>query len=429
MQMNLLIEWFFRKNMAISSDPPAALQTDIAKIQGVIQHYAWGGHDFLPQLLQHPNPERQPFAEYWMGAHPKAPSRLADAGEPLDQLIAAGPEVFLGEGVAAQFANRLPYLFKVLDVKDMLSIQAHPTKAAAEIGFAQENVAGIPLSAPHRNYKDDNHKPEIMVALTEFWLLHGFRSQAAIRDLLESVPEFAPLLPHFAEGSLFTLYKYIMELPQAEVDALLQPLVDRLIPAYQAGQIPKEIPDFWAARAAVTMPLPGGHLDRGIFSIYLFNLVKAEKGQGIFQDAGIPHAYLEGVNVELMANSDNVLRGGLTPKHIDVPELLDKLIFEPVTPHILDGQALSPAEKVYKSPAPDFELSKIEVDAATPYHSAEQHAPDIVILIEGRVSVDSDRTHFPLTAGEVFCAPADVSYRIEASQPATLFRATVPLSR
>lgn len=414
--------------MSISSNSPIALQTDIAKIQGVVQHYAWGGYDFLPQLLHLDNADQQPFAEYWMGAHPKAPSTLAGQEEApsLDAVIDAAPEQFLGARVAAQFANRLPYLFKVLDVKDMLSIQAHPTKAAAEIGFAKENAAGIPLSAPHRNYKDDNHKPEIMVALTEFWLLHGFRSKAAIHDLLATVPEFAPLQAHFADGSLFALYQYVMELPQETVDVMLQPLMDRITPAYEAGEIPKDNPDFWAARAALTMPLPGGHLDRGIFSIYLLNLVKAKKGQGIFQAAGIPHAYLEGVNMELMANSDNVLRGGLTPKHMDVPELLDKLIFEPVTPHLLDGEVVSAAEKVYKSPAPDFELSRIQVDAATQYTSAPQHAPDILMLIEGTAQVHAAERQFELSRGEVFCAPADVPYRIEASETAVLYRATVP---
>ncbi len=414
--------------MSTPSDSSTALQTDIARIRGVVQHYAWGGYDYLPQLLSIENAARQPFAEYWMGAHPKAPSTLADKPDApsLDQLIEAAPATFLGERVAAQFANRLPYLFKVLDVRDMLSIQAHPTKAAAEIGFAQENAAGIPLSAPHRNYKDDNHKPEIMVALTEFWLLHGFRSVEAIREVLASVPEFAPLQTHFAADSLFDLYQYIMELPQESVDALLQPLVDRIAPAYEAGALKKENPDFWAARAALTMPLPGGHLDRGIFSIYLFNLVRVEAGQGVFQDAGIPHAYLEGVNVELMANSDNVLRGGLTPKHIDVPELLDKLIFEPITPHILDGEAVSPAEKVYKSPAPDFELSKIQVNAVTHFESPAAHAPDILILIEGEVVVSSEESFFHLVQGQVFFAPANVSYRIEAREPAVLYKATVP---
>lgn len=403
--------------------------TDIAKLNGVVQHYAWGGYGFLPELLHLDNHDNNPHAEYWMGAHPKAPSSLeaGDTAIPLDQLIEAAPEAFLGKQVAARFQNRLPYLFKVLDVKDMLSIQAHPTKEAAEIGFAKENEAGIPLTAKHRNYRDDNHKPEIMVAMTDFWLLHGFRAIAEIQEVLHSVPEFASLKPYFEQESLYDLYKYIMELSQDAVNTILQPLADRIVPAYEAGELDKSDPAFWAARGVLNSPLPEGELDRGIFSIYLFNLVNIKEGDGIFQAAGIPHAYLEGVNMELMANSDNVLRGGLTPKHMDVPELLDKLIFESITPHILTGDQVSPTERAYPSPAPDFALSALNVRPDATYESAEGHAPDIVIVMAGSAQVISEQTELALSTGEVFCAAADVAYRIESETGATLYKATVPI--
>jgi len=288
----------------------------IYKLKGVVQHYAWGGTQFIPNLLAMDNNAQQPFAELWMGTHVKGPSKVQTVeGEVLlETLIKKAPSKKLGKKAAADFNNRLPFLFKVLDVNSMLSIQSHPTKKAAEIGFAKESQTDIGVTAPNRTYRDDNHKPEVMVALTDFWLLHGFKSIEAIREVL-TIPEFAPLQKYFGTaGTIFPLYKYIMEMPQAEVNQLLAPLWKRLQPAFEAGQLAKSSADYWAAQAYVEYTIDG-NFDRGIFSIYLFNLVNIKKGDGIFQAAGIPHAYLEGANMELMANSDNVFRGGLTQKH------------------------------------------------------------------------------------------------------------------
>ncbi|HUJ76211.1 MAG TPA: mannose-6-phosphate isomerase, class I, partial [bacterium] len=302
---------------------------------GSVQHYPWGGYEFIPRLLGQDNPNREPCAELWMGAHPRglAQVEIDETRLTLDRLIAADPWLTLGGPVALRYNGRLPYLFKVLDVRDMLSVQAHPSRAQAEQGFARENAAGIPVDAPQRVYRDENHKPEVHVALTEFWMLHGFRPLEELVDVLSSEPELAPLAAAFtgrlaaagreAEPRLALvrdLYGRVMEMPQAEVDAVLQPLLARLESEEAAGKLRKELPGFWALRAARTYPLDGGHRDRGIFSIYLLNLVKLQPGQGTFQSPGELHAYLEGANVELMANSDNVLRGGLTTKHVDVPQ-------------------------------------------------------------------------------------------------------------
>lgn len=397
------------------------------KLEGVVQHYAWGGTSFIPELLSIKNAENQPFAEYWMGAHDKAPSQALLNGNkvPLNELIAQSPEEFLGAEVASLFSNRLPYLFKVLDVKDMLSIQVHPAKAEAEKGFARENEMGVPLSAPHRNYKDNNHKPEIMVALTDFWLLHGFRPEEEIATMLDEITAFHTLKPYFKGGNYQRLYQYVMTLSHVEVNQVLRPLIERLIPAYEAGKLEKSSSDFWAARAAIHNPLEAGNYDRGIFSIYFFNLVNLPPGKGIFQAAGIPHAYLEGANMELMANSDNVLRGGLTPKHIDVPELLRHTRFEAVAPEILAGDQVGDTEKVYKSPAPDFELSRIQVSADRSYQSSTAHVTDILIVLEGNVEASFDGGSFSLQKGEVFLAQAHVDYRL--SGRATLYKATVPI--
>ncbi len=297
----------------------------IFRLRGKLQHYAWGGTVYLPRLLAIPNPEGRPFAEYWMGAHDNASSELildpgGEFATKLNDYIRANPEELLGNYTAARF-GRLPYLLKILDVKDMLSIQVHPSKKDAEQAFLEENKKGIPLTAPDRNYKDDNHKPELMLALSEFWLLHGFKPVPSLTKIIRDIPELNFLEPVFEIGGYKELYRAVMEMEPLKVNAVLQPLLDRILPAYREDRLSKDKEDFWAARAALTFN-ETGRIDRGIFSIYLFNLVNLHPGEAIFQDAGLPHAYLEGQNVEIMANSDNVLRGGLTPKHIDVPELL-----------------------------------------------------------------------------------------------------------
>lgn len=391
-------------------------------IKGAIQNYAWGGTQFIPDLVGTQNIENKPFAELWMGMHHRGPAVIEGIKQTLADFIESNPKEILGEKVAAQFDDRLPFLFKILDVNKMLSIQTHPTKRQAEIGFAKEEKAGIPITAKHRNFKDDNHKPEIMIALTDFWLLHGFQQAEAIKTTLKSVPEFAPLLPYFKDQNIYNLYKYIMELSQAEVDELLTPLQERLS---QEKSLLKSNPDYWA-RLAFEDYTRDGHFDRGIFSIYLFNLVNIPVGQAIFQDAGIPHAYLEGVNVELMANSDNVFRGGLTPKHIDVPELMNHLVTEGITPKILEGETLSANEKIYRTPAPDFEVSQIKL-AKGERHFRHTNAPDILIVMEGSIEVQSDETLFTRNRGEIFFVSYGVDYELIAEREAVIYRASVPI--
>ena len=167
------------------------IQDKIFKLKGKIQHYAWGGQEFIPAWLGIDNPEKKPFAEYWMGAHPSASSTILISGkeESLCELIKKEPQKFLGNKVKDEFGE-LPYLFKILDVKEMLSIQVHPTKEEAVKGFEEEEKKGIKINAPNRNYKDKNHKPEVMVALSEFWLLHGFLNEEKLLEALRSVPEF-----------------------------------------------------------------------------------------------------------------------------------------------------------------------------------------------------------------------------------------------
>ena len=372
----------------------------IANIKGTVKHYDWGGTSFIPSLLQVENPGKQPFAEYWLGIHPLAQCLVEwETGEQqlLIGLIDSDRKKKLGRYVYKQFGN-LPYLLKTLDVKDMLSIQVHPSKADAEREFLRENDLGIPLDAPNRNYKDDNHKPELALALSEFWLLHGFKTPDLIRKTLESVDELNALLPLFRDGNYKGLYSEIMEMPQERVNTMLSPLLDRITPLYNENRLFKTDPGFWAARASMTFSNDHA-IDRGIFSIYLFNLIKLEKGEAVFQDAGIPHAYLEGQNVEIMSNSDNVLRGGLTNKHIDSVELMKHVRFEPTDFKILRGEKRGRYEKVYKTKAPDFELSSFQL-AAGKEASFKSSTFEILLLTEGQLQLVSGETVIEMMAGK-----------------------------
>jgi mannose-6-phosphate isomerase len=400
----------------------------VVPLRGVVQHYDWGGHNFIPDLLGIENATRKPFAELWIGAHAKAPSiaEFGGAEEPLDKLIASHPAAILGSAASQHFHGRLPYLLKILDVRKMLSIQAHPTLAQAREGFARENAEGIPLESSNRNYKDDNHKPEIGVALTEFWMLHGFRPLQQIAQMFGETPELSSLMPELPHrlaeahhnhevrrGLLRELYSGVMTMPQERVDVLLNALLFRLRAQPSPG---KDSPGYWALRAADNFPLPGGHRDRGIFSVYLLNLLHMQPGQGTFQPAGVLHAYLEGVNVELMANSDNVLRGGLTTKHVDVPELLNILTFEGGTPEVFEGSMVSGPdrsnERVYRTSAEEFELSRVSLAAHGRYAGDTSYGPKTLLVLQGSGTLTAAGRSTILSRGSIALVPCGTQFVI-----------------
>ncbi|MBC6993471.1 mannose-6-phosphate isomerase, class I [Neolewinella lacunae] len=388
-------------------------------IEGILQSYAWGGTQFLAEFLQQPNPSQGPQAELWLGAHPKGPAKVVGSETTLDVLIDENPQQMLGPTVAARFSATLPFLFKVLDVREMLSIQIHPTKAAAEAGFAREEAAGIPRTADHRNYRDPNHKPELGVALTDFYLLHGFRNPDEIRQTLQSVPGWQALEPYLRRG-IPELYRYVMEAGQDRVDELLHPLAGQL---RNTSGHDRSTPAFWARRA-LEQYTREGHYDRGIFSIYWFNIVHLRPGEGIFQDAGIPHAYLAGSCLELMANSDNVLRGGLTPKHIDVPELLAHIDCSAVTPQILQP-APGPGDwKHYPTPAPDFSLSLQDATAGDRVTADCPLGPAILLLLDGQVKHEASGLQLHTRQRAAFL-PAGESYSFEVTADCRVYLAAV----
>jgi len=402
-------------------------RSSIYKLKGIIRNYDWGGVEFLSKLLSHSNATHESMAEYWLGAHDSASSVLISGTNEigLNQFIEKDKENALGKTVAKKF-GRLPYLLKILDVRNMLSIQVHPAKHEAEIEFARENKEKIPLNAPHRNYKDDNHKPELMVALDEFWLLHGFKSVEKLRTTLQDVPELRPLLEIFDATGYDQLYKTVMEMPQESVNQLLQPLLQRVVALYKQGELKKDDENFWAARASSAFDGRSGKIDRGIFSVYFFNLLNLKAGEGIFQDAGVPHAYLEGQNVEIMANSDNVLRGGLTNKHIDVKELMKHIRFEETLPIVLHPQKISDGERLYRTGAPDFKLSSFSLQKEKSA-SFESSTGEIVLVIEGDVFVTAGMDEIELHRGEAAFITHHQAVNLKALSKTYLFRASVPV--
>lgn len=403
------------------------MDTGVYRLVGSLQNYAWGGHEFIPELLGLQPEPGTPYAEYWLGAHEKAPSQIIlddNKAVDLDKVVAEHPREVLGSHVALKY-GRLPYLLKVLDVERPLSIQVHPTKSEAEAGFERESRIGIPLNSPARNYKDRNHKPELMVALTDFWLLHGFLPQTQLLDVLRHVPEFHGLLAVFEREGLAGLYRHVMNMPPREVHDTLAPLATRIGLMGGPEALDRSSPEYWFATASAIRR--GNPFDRGMFSIYLFNLVHLSAGQAIFQDAGIPHAYLHGQNIEVMANSDNVLRGGLTEKHVDVPELLRTVRFEGVSPRVIEGTPSdSELEITYKCPAQDFRLSRLQLGKTVSCVNSTQ-STEIVLVMDGGAAIDDGRGELSLRRGESAVALSGSTYRIEAlSEKAVLFRVSVP---
>lgn len=289
---------------------------DVAlKLTGTMQNYAWG-HDSYIADLQGRDPSGDPEAELWFGAHPSAPSETSQG--PLDSVIARDPQAQLG------YDGTLPFLVKLLAAAKPLSLQAHPSLEQAGAGFERDNAAGIPLDAPHRNYKDANHKPELLIALTPFRAMAGFRPVAETIELLDAfdLPELAPLEDALARNDVEESERLAHALTLAmKCDATSS--VEK-----RAGEL-AEREDFIgeAARnlAVIAREYPG---DSGLIAAMLLNHVSLNPGEAIFLGAGDLHAYLHGLGVEVMANSDNVLRGGLTEKHIDTDELFSVLRFE-----------------------------------------------------------------------------------------------------
>ncbi|MFE4397133.1 MULTISPECIES: mannose-6-phosphate isomerase, class I [Streptomycetaceae] len=388
------------------------------RLVNTVRPYAWGSLTALPELLGQ-RPTGEPQAELWMGAHPGAPSR-ADRGEGprrLDELIAADPEGELGAASVARFGPTLPFLFKVLAAGIPLSIQAHPTLDQARAGFAAENALGIPLDAPERNYRDANHKPEMVCALGDFDGLCGFRRPADAARLLTGlgVPGLAPVIGRLAAEDTSEALRGAL----AAALALDPETVRRTVEVLAATDPDGE----YAPYARIAEDFPD---DRGVVAGMLLNHVRLRAGQALYLGAGVPHGYLSGVCVELQANSDNVLRAGLTPKHIDVPELLKVVVFEAGAPEPLEPAPVegTPGEELYPVPIDEFRLSRFVLDGAE--REIDGRTPQILLCTEGATRLTAaDGTVLDLARGQAAFLPATGTPTRLSGTGGTLFRATV----
>jgi mannose-6-phosphate isomerase len=398
----------------------------IRLLKNKIQTYAWGSHTALAELLGRPSPSPEPQAELWMGAHPKAPSAVAISGQwqPLDEWIATAPEETLGPKAHATFGGRLPYLFKVLAVARPLSIQAHPNREQARRGFRRENRLAIPMDAAHRNYKDDNHKPECICALTAFSALCGFRPVKHIIALMKPIchPALEGIVARLADGTpeqgLRTFFADLLAMPSARRTAAVAAAASKA-----RERTASDAAYVWMLKLNEAYPS-----DIGALAPLFLNLIELAPGEALYVPAGELHAYLHGLGIELMANSDNVLRGGLTPKHVDLAELMQVLNFTEREIEIVCPEIRSGGEARYPTPAEEFVLSAITVASGAAYHSSGEHSIEILLCVQGRAVIATPHggEKIDIAQGTSVVIPAAVrSYVIEGS--ASFYKAGVPL--
>lgn len=376
------------------------------RLEGVIRSYAWGSRTAIAELCGRSVPSAHPEAELWLGAHPADPAHVVgDEGDKVSLLefLADDPAGHLGGGAVDRFGPQLPFLLKLLAAEEPLSLQAHPSARQAAEGFAREEAQGVPLDSPVRNYKDPSHKPELVVALTRFEALAGFRDVKRTVELLEAlrVPELDPFVGLLAgqpdSDGLRALFTTWITLPPSALSALVPRVLDGCV-AYLATERDGGREFVPEVRTALQLAefYPG---DAGVLASLLLNRITLEPGEGLYLDAGNLHAYLHGMGVEIMANSDNVLRGGLTPKHVDVPELLRVLDFGAASVPILDPEQCGPFERLYRTPAPEFALSILEVDEGDAVEVGAD-GPQVVLCTAGSSRMECDGRTVELVAGE-----------------------------
>ncbi|MET9231923.1 mannose-6-phosphate isomerase, class I [Lentzea sp. NPDC003310] len=397
-------------------------------LHNAVRPYAWGSRTAIAELLGKEVPAPHPEAELWMGAHPGDPSRVrgADGVErTLLDLLTADPQGQLGPRVAQRWGSRLPFLLKVLAAEEALSLQAHPSAAQAAEGFAAEEKRLVPFDSPVRNYKDPSAKPELVCALTEFHALAGFREPSRTVSLLRTLdaPALAPytemLVAQPDSSGLRALFTMLITLPQTSLSVLLPQVLDAcVLHVKEHGEFDLE------CRTILELgeSYPG---DAGVLAALLLNRIVLQRGEAIHLPAGNLHAYLRGTGIEILANSDNVLRCGLTPKHVDVPELLRVLDFTCGDMEVLLGEEVQPGVRVYRTPAPEFELSRVDLTGETRLH---HDGPQIMICTEGAVVLTNARGEgLKLARGESVWLPASdpaVLVRPDGVESAELFRAT-----
>lgn len=381
-------------------------------LEGVVRHYPWGSRFLLADMRGLTSPTERPEAEMWFGAHESAPSQVS--GQSLHEVIAADPQGQLGARIVEKYGAELPFLVKLLAAGEPLSLQAHPSREQAEAGFEAENQAGIAVDAPERNYRDQQHKPEVIIALTEFEAMSGFRPLDKTRELFRaldcaSLEHYISLLQPTEEGdeeALRALFTTWITIPVS----VRTTLITEIIAAAQRYVESAAVDDWMAHVLRNVIQLneryPG---DVGVLGALLLNHITLSPGQAMFTGAGQLHAYLSGLGVEVMANSDNVLRGGLTSKYVDVPELVRVLNFTTT-----DDLLISETQGTYSAPVEEFEITRHELK---PHEELEvlNDGPVVALCTTGEVS--------GAQAAEALWIPAESDKRtlVASEQGATVF--------
>jgi mannose-6-phosphate isomerase len=388
------------------------------QLSSTVRHYPWGSRTVIPELLGLPSPAERPHAELWMGAHPDAPSVLPD-GRRLDAVIAAAPHELLGTRVNQRFGSRLPFLMKVLAADKPLSLQAHPTTEQAEAGYAAEEAAGVPRDDATRTFKDPFHKPEVLLAITPVEALCGFRPvEESLHCLAKlQLPELKPTIAALARGGLRAAIPQLIALSAKRRESLVQAVATRAA-SFVAAHDPEFINTYrWAASLADTYPG-----DPGVVISLMCNHLRLAPGEAVFLPAGNLHAYLCGAGIEVMASSDNVLRGGLTAKHVDLAALIEVLDFTDGKVPVLHP-VLGPGGLRYQVPVEDFELTRCQL--GTDPGVLTTAGPQVVLCAEGRTVLGSADGQLELTQGQSAFVPAGAP--LTARGPALLYRATTAL--
>jgi mannose-6-phosphate isomerase len=391
----------------------------IVRLENPIRDYAWGSRTAIARLLGEPEPAAAPQAELWMGAHPASPSRVQVDGRlaSLAELVAEAPAEILGPRVVASFGPRLPFLAKLLAAAAPLSIQAHPDARQAREGFARENDLGIPLDSEKRSYRDASHKPELLCALEPFEALRGFRPPAEIGRLAERLG--APGLLAVVRSALASpaplheLFAGLLHLEPARRRALVAE-------AAGAAAVTDHPALAWIARLDHLYPGDAG----AIAPLFLHHL-RLAPGEAIFLPPGELHTYLGGLALEVMASSDNVLRGGLTPKYVDVEELLRILRFEPASARILRPEPDGTGAAVYRTPVAEFELSVLRVAPEGGFATSGERGVELLLCTRGAATVDAEGGSLELRPGGSCLVPAAAgAYSIAGD--GELYRVAVP---
>jgi len=384
-----------------------------------VRHYAWGSRTVIPELRGDPSPAEQPCAELWIGAHPDDPSVLS-TGVALDKAIAAEPLSLLGADVVARFGARLPFLMKVLAADAPLSLQAHPTTAQAEAGYTAEEAAGVAKDDPTRTFKDPYHKPEMLLALTTVEALCGFRPvEESLHCLAKlQLPELKPTIAALARGGLRAAIPQLLALSEKRRISLVDAVAAKAA-SFVAAHDPEFINTYrWAATLAGSHPG-----DPGVVLSLMCNHLKLAPGEAVYLPAGNLHAYLCGAGVEVMASSDNVLRGGLTTKHVDLAALIEVLDFTDGRVPVIHP-VLGPGGLRYPVPVADFDLTRVQLDEGTGVLTTR--GPQVLLCFEGAATLASAEGELLLEKGQSAFVPAGVP--VSASGPAVLYRTTTALS-